>query len=98
MARDLLRAVKTTRRGESSCTRVAGEGGQCSKSVTIDICRQNWRESVEDGFRLSSAPLRAPPLTVRGTRPISLIEMSNLFNSYRLMVCSGLEGWVTDDW
>ncbi|GAB2290373.1 hypothetical protein Dimus_024653 [Dionaea muscipula] len=27
---------------------------------------------------------------VRGVRPTPLIEMSNLFNSYRLMICSGL--------
>ncbi|XP_058196820.1 AP-2 complex subunit alpha-1-like isoform X2 [Rhododendron vialii] len=39
---------------------------------------------------LSGPPLKLQEV-VRGVRPISLMEMANLFNSFRLIVCPGLD-------
>ncbi|KAI8524237.1 hypothetical protein RHMOL_Rhmol13G0134900 [Rhododendron molle] len=39
---------------------------------------------------LSGPPLKLQEV-VRGVRPISLVEMANLFNSFRLIVCPGLD-------
>ncbi|KAK3043598.1 hypothetical protein RJ639_001660 [Escallonia herrerae] len=39
---------------------------------------------------LSGPPLKLQEV-VRGVRPMSLMEMSSLFNSFRLMVCPGLD-------
>ncbi|KAK9279535.1 hypothetical protein L1049_013214 [Liquidambar formosana] len=39
---------------------------------------------------LSGPPLKLQEV-VRGVRPLSLLEMANLFNSFRLMVCPGLD-------
>ncbi|XP_027084419.1 AP-2 complex subunit alpha-1-like [Coffea eugenioides] len=39
---------------------------------------------------LSGPPLKLQEV-VRGVRPMPLLEMANLFNSYRLMVCPGLD-------
>ncbi|GAB2274662.1 hypothetical protein Dimus_009433 [Dionaea muscipula] len=52
-------------------------------SVSPEEFFPQWRS-------LSGPPLKLQEV-VRGVRPMPLIEMSNLFNSYRLMVCSGLD-------
>ncbi|KAK1588430.1 hypothetical protein Q3G72_023165 [Acer saccharum] len=39
---------------------------------------------------LSGPPLKLQEV-IRGVRPMSLLEMANLFNSYRMMVCPGLD-------
>uniref|UniRef100_A0A5B7AVA0 AP-2 complex subunit alpha n=1 Tax=Davidia involucrata TaxID=16924 RepID=A0A5B7AVA0_DAVIN len=52
-------------------------------SVSADEFFPQWRS-------LSGPPLKLQEV-VRGVRPMSLMEMANLFNSFRLMVCPGLD-------
>ncbi|KAM7496857.1 hypothetical protein LguiA_021271 [Lonicera macranthoides] len=51
--------------------------------VTAEEFFPQWRS-------LSGPPLKLQEV-VRGVRPMSLVEMANLFNSFRLMVCPGLD-------
>ncbi|XP_021767370.1 AP-2 complex subunit alpha-1-like [Chenopodium quinoa] len=52
-------------------------------SVSAEEFFPQWRS-------LSGPPLKLQEV-VRGVRPMPLMEMVNLFNSYHLMVCSGLD-------
>ncbi|CAH9070925.1 unnamed protein product [Cuscuta europaea] len=52
-------------------------------SVSAEEFFPQWRS-------LSGPPLKLQEV-VRGVRPMSLVEMANLFHSYRLMVCPGLD-------
>lgn len=52
-------------------------------SVTAEEFFPQWRS-------LSGPPLKLQEV-VRGVRPMLLLEMANLFNSLRLMVCPGLD-------
>ncbi|KAL9247389.1 hypothetical protein vseg_020825 [Gypsophila vaccaria] len=52
-------------------------------SVSAEEFFPQWRS-------LSGPPLKLQEV-VRGVRPMSLIEMANLFSSYHLMVCPGLD-------
>ncbi|VFQ67210.1 unnamed protein product [Cuscuta campestris] len=52
-------------------------------SISAEEFFPQWRS-------LSGPPLKLQEV-VRGVRPMPLIEMANLFNSYRLMVCPGLD-------
>ncbi|KAL9261394.1 AP-2 complex subunit alpha-2-like protein [Drosera capensis] len=52
-------------------------------SVSPEEFFPQWRS-------LSGPPLKLQEV-VRGVRPMPLVEMANLFNSYRLMYCSGLD-------
>ncbi|KAL9252777.1 AP-2 complex subunit alpha-2-like protein [Drosera capensis] len=52
-------------------------------SVSPEEFFPQWRS-------LSGPPLKLQEV-VRGVRPMPLVEMANLFNIYRLMVCSGLD-------
>ncbi|KAK9690130.1 hypothetical protein RND81_09G107100 [Saponaria officinalis] len=52
-------------------------------SVSPEEFFPQWRS-------LSGPPLKLQEV-VRGVRPMSLMEMANLFNSYHLMVCPGLD-------
>ncbi|PON53396.1 Adaptor protein complex AP-2, alpha subunit [Parasponia andersonii] len=52
-------------------------------TVTAEEFFPQWRS-------LSGPPLKLQEV-VRGVRPLSLLEMANLFNSFRLMVCPGLD-------
>lgn len=52
-------------------------------SVSIEEFFPQWRS-------LSGPPLKVQEV-VRGVRPLPLLEMANLFNSFRLNVCPGLD-------
>ncbi|KAJ8750284.1 hypothetical protein K2173_014199 [Erythroxylum novogranatense] len=52
-------------------------------SVSAEEFFPQWRS-------LSGPPLKLQEV-VRGVRPLPLVEMTNLFNSFRLMVCPGLD-------
>ncbi|CAL5357144.1 hypothetical protein CsSME_00046630 [Camellia sinensis var. sinensis] len=52
-------------------------------SVSAEEFFPQWRS-------LSGPPLKLQDV-VRGVRPMSLAEMTNLFNSFRLLVCPGLD-------
>ncbi|KMT01804.1 hypothetical protein BVRB_9g210860 [Beta vulgaris subsp. vulgaris] len=52
-------------------------------SVSAEEFFPQWRS-------LSGPPLKLQEV-VRGVKPMALVEMANLFNSYHLMVCPGLD-------
>ncbi|KDP34356.1 hypothetical protein JCGZ_11239 [Jatropha curcas] len=52
-------------------------------SVSAEEFFPQWRS-------LSGPPLKLQEV-VRGVRPLPLVEMANLFNSFRLMICPGLD-------